>query len=137
MTAETLPLWTQDTTDAPGSYGDEPALGGDVRKSVERAGGEGVTPSAGARWSDPATSHDTARTVNVVKSTAYVLALLHELEPCTAEDLERAAAARGAQWRPSRIRSALADLVRLERAVRVLPNGVTSTGRPARRWRSA
>lgn len=96
-----------------------------------------LAPTAAARWSDPEASHTAARTVNVKASTAYVLALVNELGPCTAEALEWAAAARGAKWRPSRIRSALADLVRLERVVRVLPDGTSSAGRPARRWRVA
>jgi hypothetical protein len=95
---------------------------------------EDLQPSAGARWSDPESSWQAARKVNVVKSTAYTLALLQELGPCTSEVLERAATARGCQWREQRIRSALADLVRMGKAVRVLPDGLTSSKRPARRW---
>jgi len=89
--------------------------------------------TAFARTSDPATSHEAARSVKVRQSQELVLGLL-KMGPATDEVLLNRAAARGVSISPSGLRTRRSELVGMSLVVDSGVRVTTGTGRKAIVW---
>jgi hypothetical protein len=89
---------------------------------------------AHARRSDPQTSHDAARRVDVKGHRRIVLALLAVEGPCTADHLEDVAARARLGITPASIRSRRVELQRLGLVIDTGTKAATRTGCQATVW---
>jgi len=89
--------------------------------------------TAFARSTDPATSHEAARSVKVRKSQELVLGLL-KMGPATDEVLLNRAIARGVAISPSGLRTRRCELVDMSMVVDSGVRVTTGTGRKAIVW---
>lgn len=122
-------------TDGPSWIGREPVLGGDVRWPGDTSTVD-VTPSAGARWHDPATSWQAAASISrqaLKDSNLWVLGAVHQLGPCRDADVEALAREQRVKWSAERLRSARAWLVE-HGYVQRAGTGLSPRLRPCNLW---
>lgn len=89
---------------------------------------------ARSRSTDPVTSVDAGRSVNVVPSQEYVFGILADEGPMADHELLAFHTARVWPWSPQRVRSARAELVEQGRVEFSGIYRLTESGRRARVW---
>ncbi len=91
---------------------------------------------AHARRSDPTTSHDAARSVDVKRGQALVLEMVRQYGPCTDDYLCTSASMQRLTISPSGVRTRRKELADKGLVVAV-GTGKTASGRAARIWAAA
>lgn len=98
-----------------------------------------MTPQAHARRTDPKTSHDAAKSVNVTEGQQLILDALEYihiegLEPATSQEIRELIDRRGERISESGVRTSLTELVRAGKVEIADREGLTPSGRHCTRY---